>query len=84
VIDTRRDPDAAHALRVFWSEVALERLKARADGLFSHSVLAVSELDLQRIRELQKAYYQEVRAIVAQSQPVERVALLNLQLLPLG
>jgi len=84
VIDTRRDPDAAHALRVFWSEVALERLKTRADGLFSHSVLAVSEVDLQRIRELQKAYYQEVRAIVAQSQPVERVALLNLQLLPLG
>jgi len=84
VIDTRRDPDAAHALRVFWSEVALERLKARADGLFSHSVVAVSEADLQRIRELQKAYYQEVRAIVAQSQPVERVALLHLQLLPLA
>jgi hypothetical protein len=64
--------------------VALERLKARSDGLFSHSVLAVSEVDLQRIRELQKAYYQEVRAIVAQSQPVERVALLHLQILPLG
>ena len=84
VIDTRRDPDAAHALRVFWSEVALQRLQARADGLYSHSVFAVSERDLSRIRELQKAYYQEVRAIVAQSEPVERVALLNLQLLPLG
>jgi hypothetical protein len=84
VIDTRRDPDGAHALRCFWSQVALERLRARAEGLFSHSVLAVSEHDLARIRELQKAYYQEVRAIVAQSQPVERVALLNVQLLPLG
>lgn len=28
VVDTRRDADAAHALRLFWSEVALERLKA--------------------------------------------------------
>jgi hypothetical protein len=84
MIDTRRDPDAAHALRVFWSEVALERLRGRAEGLFSHSVFGVSERDLQRIRDLQKAYYQEVRAIVAQSEPVERVALLNLQLLQLG
>jgi transcriptional regulator with XRE-family HTH domain len=84
VIDTRRNPDGAHALRVFWSEVALERLKGRAEGLFSHSVFAVSERDLQRIRELQKAYYQEVRAIVAQSEPVERVALLNVQLVQLG
>ena len=47
-------------------------------------MFAVSEADLRRIRELQKAYYQEVRAIVAESQPVERVALLNLQLLSLA
>jgi hypothetical protein len=79
-----KDPDGAHALRVFWSEVALERLRVRSEGLFSHSVFAVSERDLQRIRDLQKAYYQEVRAIVARSQPVERVALLNWQLMPLG
>lgn len=83
VIDTRRDPAAARRLRAFWSEVALERLKAGEEGLFSHNLFGVSELDLQRIRELQKAHYQEVRAIVAQSQPVERVALLNLQLVPL-
>jgi hypothetical protein len=36
VVDTRRDPDGAHALRVFWSEVALERLRGRSEGLFSH------------------------------------------------
>ncbi|HEU4576866.1 MAG TPA: hypothetical protein VFS67_01330 [Polyangiaceae bacterium] len=35
-MDTRRDPDGAHALRVFWSEVALERLRGRSEGLFSH------------------------------------------------
>lgn len=43
VVDTRRDPDAAHTLRIFWSKVALERLNARAEGLFSHSVFGVSE-----------------------------------------
>ena len=84
VLDTRRDPRGALELRVFWSEVALARLRAGSDGLFSHSVFAVSEKDLARIRELQKAYYQEVRTIIAESQPVERVALLNVQLVPLG
>jgi transcriptional regulator with XRE-family HTH domain len=83
VIDTRRDPKAAHALRAFWADVARQRMDEPGDALFSHSLFGVSEKDYQRIRELQKAYYQEIRAIVAASQPVERVALLNLQLLPL-
>jgi transcriptional regulator with XRE-family HTH domain len=84
LIDTRRDPRGAQELRVFWSEVALARLRQGSDGLYSHSVFGVSEKDLQRIRELQRAYYQEVRALVAESAPVERVALLNLQLVPLA
>jgi hypothetical protein len=84
VIDTRRDARAARELRIFWSEVALGRLRAGSEGLYSHGVFAVSERDLQRIRELQRAYYQEVRALVAESQPVERVALLNLQLVQLA
>ena len=83
VVDTRRDPKAAHALRAFWADVARARMDEPGDALFSHSLFGVSEKDYQRIRELQKAYYQEIRAIVAASQPVERVALLNLQLLPL-
>jgi hypothetical protein len=84
VVDTRRDPEGAHALRVFWSKVASERLNARVEGLFSHGVFGVSEAGYQRLRELQKAYYQEARNIVTESHPVERVALLNLQLVPLG
>lgn len=83
VIDTRRDPKAAHALRAFWADVARERMDEPGDALFSHNVFGVSARDYQRIRELQKAYYQEIRAIVSESQPVERVVLLNLQLLPL-
>lgn len=83
-VDTRRAPEAAQRLRVFWSKVATERLSTGAEGLFAYNVFSVSNEDLERIRELQKGYYQEVRAIVARSEPVERVALLNLQLLPLN
>jgi hypothetical protein len=35
------------------------------------------------VRELHRAYFQELRAIVAGSQPVERVVLANVQLLAL-
>lgn len=82
-VDTRRAPEVAHRLRVFWSQVGIERLSKGGEGLFAYNVFSVSGTDLDRIRELHKAYYQEVRAIVAQSDPVDRVALLNLQLLPL-
>jgi transcriptional regulator with XRE-family HTH domain len=82
-LDTRRDPDAARPLRAFWSRVALERLEAGHAGVFAHNVFSVSNRDLDRIRELQKQYYQQVRTIVAGSEPIEAVVLLNLQLLPL-
>jgi transcriptional regulator with XRE-family HTH domain len=83
-VDTRRTPEVAQRLRVFWSEVATARLTRGGEGLFAYNVFSVSNADLERIRELHKAYYQEVRSIVAQSDPVDRVALLNLQLVPLN
>lgn len=83
-VDTRRAPEVAQRLRVFWSQVAIDRLTKGGDGLFAYNVFSISSADLERIRELHKAYYQEVRAIVAQSDPVDRVALLNLQLVPLN
>jgi transcriptional regulator with XRE-family HTH domain len=82
-LDTRQDPAAARALREHWSEVALERQRAGAEGLFSHALIGVSEADLEQLRSLQKDYYQKVRAVVARSAPVERVALLNLSLVRL-
>lgn len=83
-VDTRRSPEVAQRLRVFWAEVATARLTRGGEGLFAYNVFSVSNADLERIRELHKAYYNEVRAIVAQSEPVDRVALLNLQLVPLN
>ncbi|MEN9577717.1 MAG: hypothetical protein RJA70_726 [Pseudomonadota bacterium] len=82
-IDTRQDPEAGQRLKVWWSQVALKQLEAGGAGRFSYNLFTVSERDYQRLEELHLAYFRELRAIVAQSEPAERVALVNMQLLPL-
>ncbi|HYP90202.1 MAG TPA: helix-turn-helix transcriptional regulator [Polyangiaceae bacterium] len=73
-LDTRRDPDAARRLRAWWLRRGAARIEAGERGLM-YNLLGVSSADLQRLRELQKAYLTEVRAIVARSEPVEHVVL---------
>jgi transcriptional regulator with XRE-family HTH domain len=73
-LDTRRDPDAARRLRAWWLRRGAARIEAGDRGLM-YNLLGVSAVDLQRLRELQKAYLTEVRAIVARSEPVEHVVL---------
>jgi hypothetical protein len=53
--------------------------RAPADA-YGYAVFGVGREDLWRLRELHQAYYRQVRAIVASSQPTDTVALLNLQL----
>ena len=73
-LDTRRDPDAARRLRAWWLRRGAARIEAGERGLM-YNLFGVSSADLERLRELQKAYLTEVRAIVARSQPVEHVVL---------
>jgi DNA-binding phage protein len=73
-LDTRRDPDAARRLRAWWLRRGAARIEAGDRGLM-YNLLGVSSADLERLRELQKAYLTEVRAIVARSEPVEHVVL---------
>jgi DNA-binding phage protein len=82
-LDTRSDPERAKSLRKWWAERALERFGEGDERIFSYNVFGVSSRDYQRVRELHRAYFQELRAIVAASQPVERVALANFQLIGL-
>jgi transcriptional regulator with XRE-family HTH domain len=82
-VDTRRDPAEGRRLKAWWARVALERLEADDEGLYSYNLFTVSEADLARLRELHLAYFRELRAIVAQSAPAERVVLANVQLLGL-
>jgi DNA-binding phage protein len=82
-LDTRKDPEAARQLKAWWAKVGSDRFKANADGVFSYNLFGVSHADYQRIEALQRAYFRELRTIVAESQPVETVAVVNLQLFSL-
>lgn len=80
-VDTRGGKQALRALKTHWAKVAAERASnPSTDDVFGYNVLSVSEADLVRIREVLSATYREIRAIVAASEPSERVALLNLHL----
>jgi hypothetical protein len=82
-IDTRKDPEAARQLKAWWAKVGSDRFKADAEGVFSYNLFGVSQADFQRIEALQRAHFRELRSIVAESQPVEMVAVVNLQLFSL-
>lgn len=82
-LDTRKDPEAARQLKAWWAKVGSDRFKANAEGVFSYNLFGVSLADYQRIEALQRAYFRELRIIVAESQPVETVAVVNLQLFSL-
>jgi transcriptional regulator with XRE-family HTH domain len=83
-IDTRHDPAANLRLKEWWAEIGMERLREGVDGQFSFNLFSVSRVDLERLRELQIAYFRELRRIVASSTPNECVAVVNLQLFDLG
>jgi hypothetical protein len=83
-VDTRGDAARSRQAKVFWTNVALERIEAGAQGTFSYNLFSVSRADLERIRELHRAYFRELRRIVAASEPTECIALANVHLLELG
>ncbi len=82
-LDTRKDPAAALRAKTWWGQQALERVQQGQRGMV-YNLFGVSAADLERLRELQKAYFNELRTIVAQSEPVERVALATVTLVDLG
>lgn len=82
-VDTRARPEVGRRLKSHWSRVAAERIERGAPGQFSYNVFTVSDADFERLRDLQRTYFQAMRAIVAASEPGERVAVVNVQLLAL-
>lgn len=79
-VDTRRDPGMGRALRRWWSQVAVERIDESGEGIFSYNLCSVSQEDYERLQELHRAYFRQVRTIVSQSKPIERLVLLNAHL----
>jgi hypothetical protein len=82
-VDTLSAPERLRTLKAHWAGVGLERLKSPRNDqdLLSYNVFSVSEADYQKIRELHRAYFREVRTIVAASEPPEVAALINVQLI---
>ncbi|MDD9936201.1 MAG: DUF4423 domain-containing protein [Myxococcales bacterium] len=70
VVDVRRRPGEAAALRAHWARASLARLEdARSRDLFSYNVVSVSREDYERLRALQLEHFQQVRALAAASEP---------------
>lgn len=82
-LDTRADPRAALRAKGWWGQVALDRVAEGRRGMV-YNLFGVSSADLERLRELQRAYFNEVRTVVAQSEPVQHVALAAVLLVDLG
>lgn len=83
-VDTGADPRRARALRLVWTRTAVRRLEQGVPATFGYSLFAVSAADLQRLREIQRAYIREMQSVIAQSTPAECVGLYCFQLLDLA
>jgi hypothetical protein len=83
-VDTRRDAERSRQVKAWWADVARERLLRGAEGTFSYNLFSVSRADLERIQELHRAYFRELRRIVAASEPSECIALATVHLFELG
>jgi len=83
-VNTALDRTRAHALKVNWTQTALERMRAGAPGNYGYSVFAISRVDLRRLRDLHLEYVRAMQQVIAQSKPGECVGLYCAQLLDLG
>ena len=80
-VDTQASPDDVRALRAHWARVGLSRVQQpRAEDWLGYNVISTSAHDLERVREVLRRAFREIRAIAAASEPAESVALLNLHL----
>jgi transcriptional regulator with XRE-family HTH domain len=80
-VDMRGDPARVAQLLRHWSEVAAQRVDRRSDAdLFAYSVSSLSERDAKRAQDILRRAFREIRSLVKASQPIERVMLVNLQL----
>jgi transcriptional regulator with XRE-family HTH domain len=68
-------------VKAHWTNVCLQRLRSpRPEDWLGYNVISMSAADLERVREVLRRSFREIRAIAATSEPAEAVALLNLQL----
>lgn len=83
IVDTRVDPARARKLKVEWLRVTLARAEAGVPGIFGYNLMSIARADLPRLRELHRAYFRDMQALVADSSPSECVVLFNADLFAL-
>jgi len=83
-VDTHPDPDATRRLASFWMHEGAERVLVSGSGRFAFNAFGISKKDLERLSDLQRRYFAELRAIVADSPRTEAVAVATFQLFHLA
>lgn len=82
-VDMAQDPEAVRRLKRWAAQIGVDRIEAGKPGLYSYNLFCVSEKDYERLQVLHRAYFRQLRAIVAESEPSERAVMVNLQLFSL-
>lgn len=79
-VDTSAHPDMIRGLKSHWTQVAQKRIRSPQErDLLAYNVVSLSKDDYDRVRELLRATFREIRTLVAGSSPTDTVALLNVQ-----
>jgi DNA-binding phage protein len=84
VVDTRAAPERSREVKDWWTRVALDRIRAGDGLIFSYNLFSVSSADLDRIQQAFRAFYQQMRTIIAESEPNQQVVLFGAQMVPLA
>lgn len=82
-LNMRLHRETAQLQRVFWATLASQRAPDTSDGVCAYNVCGVSREGYEALRLLQREYLQKARALIEKSEPVERVALLQVNLVAL-
>jgi transcriptional regulator with XRE-family HTH domain len=68
-VEVHATPADLQQIRAHWAAVTAARVARGEPDLFSFNVFAIGRADLERVRDAQRRFYREVRAIVADSPP---------------
>lgn len=83
--DARASSEDRRRLKAHWARVAAQRMDEPRSGDFvSLNLVTLSHADLERVKQLQRAYFRELRSLVASSQPEQVAALILMQTIELA
>ncbi|MEN0065353.1 MAG: DUF4423 domain-containing protein [Myxococcota bacterium] len=85
-MDLASTPEARKTLKSHWSTIGSKRIDApRTGDLFSFNVFTASHDLVARLRDLQRSYFRQVRALVGESaQEPDQVVVMNVHLFAFG